>query len=246
MSKKSKLFHNILPTNLTIFAAISVGCILAVQADEVQATILTFNSTQPSLNGANRSAWLNAIGVTPQHVVNFESGFFNNQNISGISGLFPGDLTITDTSPANEAIVRSGGGVIGGSNPIGAFALTQNEEPFLELDFSISPVDYLAFQDIDQSGTTGIVTFTDGSTANISFETTSGSSSSAEFFGIFRNDMPRISLIQLDASGDSLWGIDNIEYGVVPEPLTILGAGTAAGFGAFFKRTMNKKKKDKK
>ena len=29
---------------------------------------------------------------------------------------------------------------------------------------------------------------------------------------------------------------------VVPEPLTILGAGTAAGFGAFFKRKLNKKK----
>lgn len=31
----------------------------------------------------------------------------------------------------------------------------------------------------------------------------------------------------------------------IPEPLTILGAATAAGFGAFFKRQINKKKKDK-
>jgi hypothetical protein len=29
----------------------------------------------------------------------------------------------------------------------------------------------------------------------------------------------------------------------VPEPLTILGAATAAGFGAFFKRTLNRKRK---
>ena len=32
-------------------------------------------------------------------------------------------------------------------------------------------------------------------------------------------------------------------FGVVPEPLTILGAGTAAGFGAFFKRKLAKAKK---
>lgn len=31
---------------------------------------------------------------------------------------------------------------------------------------------------------------------------------------------------------------------VVPEPLTILGTATAVGFGAFFKRQINKKKKD--
>ena len=31
----------------------------------------------------------------------------------------------------------------------------------------------------------------------------------------------------------------------IPEPLTILGAGTAAGFGAFFKHQLNRKKKDK-
>ena len=32
----------------------------------------------------------------------------------------------------------------------------------------------------------------------------------------------------------------------VPEPLTILGAGTAVGFGAFFKRELNKSKKKQK
>ena len=32
----------------------------------------------------------------------------------------------------------------------------------------------------------------------------------------------------------------------IPEPLTILGTATAVGFGAFFKRQINKKKKDKK
>ena len=31
----------------------------------------------------------------------------------------------------------------------------------------------------------------------------------------------------------------------IPEPLTILGTATAAGFGAFFKRELNKNKKKK-
>ena len=48
------------------------------------------------------------------------------------------------------------------------------------------------------------------------------------------------------------FAIDDFSFAVgepvqtIPEPLTILGTATAAGFGAFFKRTMNKKKKDKK
>lgn len=53
----------------------------------------------------------------------------------------------------------------------------------------------------------------------------------AEFFGIFRNDMPAIVRVQLDASGDGLWAVDNLEYGgePVPEPgtLALLGLGMA-------------------
>jgi hypothetical protein len=39
----------------------------------------------------------------------------------------------------------------------------------------------------------------------------------AEFFGVFRNDQPRIVRVELDASGDGGWGVDNIEYGQVPQ-----------------------------
>jgi hypothetical protein len=37
---------------------------------------------------------------------------------------------------------------------------------------------------------------------------------SAEFVGIWRGTCPAIIRIQMDASGDGEWGIDNIEYGV--------------------------------
>jgi hypothetical protein len=121
-----------------------------------------------------------------------------------------------------EALIRSGARSIGGSNPVGVFSLTHDEQAYLELDFSASPVEYVAFQDIDQTSTSGIVTFVGGGTSTISFETTGRSNDTAEFFGIFRNDMPRITLVQLNASGDGRWGIDTIEYGGTPVPLESL------------------------
>lgn len=230
--------------NRLIGVLISLGLVAALGATPAQATIMTFNSSAPGNNAATRLDWLTAIGiVAPQQLVNFESGFVNNQNISGVTGLFPADLIITDTSAAQAAIIRSGAGIINGSNPVGVFSVTHNELAFLELDFSANPVDYVAFQDIDHSGTTGVVTFVGGGTANISFETTGASGDSAEFFGIFHNDMPRITRVQLDASGDGRWGVDTIEYGVVsstvvPEPssLMLFGIGGLALMGSLWRR----------
>lgn len=217
-------------TRLRLVVALVGLALLAVSVTPVRAALMTFNSATPADNTAQRSAWLTAVGVpTPQNLVDFEVGFSNTQNISGVGGLFPDGLVITDTGPGTpQAIIRSGAGAIGGSNPVGTFSLTHDEQPFLELDFSANPVDFVAFQDIDQSGATGTVTFIGGGTAAISLETTGGGGNSAEFFGIFRNDMPQITLVQLDASGDGRWGIDTIEYGVVPEPsstATLFGLG---------------------
>lgn len=197
-----------------ILAAVDVG-LLALIAAPAQADMLSFNSARPVDNATTRSAWLSAVGIAAaDYVVDFESGFSDGQNVSGQVGLFPAGLVITDTGTGTpEAIVRTGNGTIGGSNPVGSFALTHDEQPNLVLDFSASPVDYLAFQDIDTAGSVVKVTFVGGSTVSINIETTGTSGASAEFLGLYRNDQPRITKVEIDASGSPPWGIDNIEYG---------------------------------
>jgi hypothetical protein len=219
----------------SIRALVAAGLFLVVAAP-TQATVSLFNALDPGQDAAQRSAWLSAIGIaSPEYLVDFESGFTNGQNISGVTGLFPADLVITDTGASHQALVRSGNGTFGGSNPVGTFSLWHNESAYLVLDFTANPVDYVAFQDIDQAGTNGIVTFVGGGTANFTLETTGSSGDSAEFAGLFRNDMPQIASVQLDASGDASWGIDTIEYGVVPvgpAPVPVPGALLLGAVGA--------------
>lgn len=179
-----------------------------------QAELLVFNSNFVSSNDTVRTEWLAAVGIdAADYFVDFESGFVAEQNISGITGLFPAGLIIADTGGSDEVIIRTGNGVIGGSNPVGLFSATHDERPFLVLDFSASPVDYLGLLEIDQAGTTVVVTFEGGDSTSFRIETTASSGNTAEFLGIFRNDQPPIVRVELDASGDNRWGIDNLEYG---------------------------------
>jgi hypothetical protein len=189
-----------------------VAVLAAVAAGVARADPETFNSASPAENAQTRAMWLAACGIqVPQHLVDFETGFADGENITGVGGLFPAGLVITDTSPDMEAIVTSG--TMGGSNPIGVYALSHHEKPYLELDFSASPVDFVALQDIDTAGTTIVLTFADDTTFTFSIETTATGGDSAEFVGVWRNDMPPIARVEMDASGDGTWGIDNIEYG---------------------------------
>jgi hypothetical protein len=186
-----------------------------LQCVTANAALLTFDATSAADNDVTRNGWLAAAGISsPQHLVDFESGFTDGQNVSGQTALFPGGLVITDTSASGNVLVECTANGIGGSDPVGLCAIEHNEQPYLQLDFSANPIDYVAFLNIDHTSTSGIVTFVGGGTANIAFEF----ATAAEFFGVFRNDMPRITGIELDANGDGTWGIDNIEYGVVPVP----------------------------
>ena len=215
-----------------------VIAVLAATASPTRATISTFNALTPVDNVSTRNAWLAAAGIaTPQYLVNFETGFSNLQNVHN-QPLFPGGLIMRDTGPGTPSlIIRTGAGVINGSNPVGTFSVTQDEQAYFELDFSAHPVDYVGFLDIDQAGTSGLAWF-EGISNPFSFETTGTGGATAEFFGIWHNNMPRITKVQLDASGDGLWGMDNIEYGTVPEPttLTLLALAGTAGIVARRKR----------
>lgn len=207
-----------------VLYGLTTGLLLSalIGSGSAQAALMTFNSGIPANNATTRDSWLSAAGITtPQYLVDFETGFTEGQNVSGITGLFPGGLVIKDTTTSSSAKLRSSSTYFGGSNPVGSLSLAHNEGPHLVLDFTSRPVDYVAFQDIDHAGTNGVVIFTDGSSASISFETTGAGGDSAEFFGIFRNDMPQITQVKLDASGDGKWGIDTIEYGA---PVPIPGA----------------------
>ncbi|MBN2377388.1 MAG: hypothetical protein JXD22_13375 [Sedimentisphaerales bacterium] len=188
-------------------------CVSTARSD-----ILYRNSGSVSENESTYAAWLDDVGITEdqlQYLVDFETGFTEGQNISGIAGLFSGGLIITDSSSTNAAIIRSSSSYFGGSYPVGTFSVAHNEKAYLELDFTAQPVDYVSFQDIDHAGTTVYVDFIEGPSVSFSVETTNTSGTSAEFIGIFHNDMPMISKVRLDASGDGEWGIDTIRYGVV-------------------------------
>jgi hypothetical protein len=183
------------------------------------AGLIDFNSPDFSSNSATRTQWLNAIGITlPDILVDFEN-LAINQNVHNDATLF---TNLVITSSDEKALVQSDSSKFGDSNPIGTRALAHKESKILTLDFSSSPVDYVGFCAIDYYSFIGTAYFTDNSTAVFTEgDGTARSGDTAEFYGIFRNDLPRISMITFNIEGgDSEWGIDNIEYGVVPEPMT--------------------------
>jgi hypothetical protein len=199
--------------------------LLVVGTTQALAAIMTFNAGTAAENAAKRALWLAAAGETADFIEDFEtSGFIHNQNIHG-TGL-TGGLVLRDTS--GSALVRTRT-AIAGSIPAGALAATHNEQANLVLDFSGTAgggVSYVGFLDIDHAGVSSTIT-TVGGTA-LSFDGTAAGGASGEFFGIVSSGA-LISTIAMDASGDGLWGVDNIEFGVpAPGAVFILGLALVA------------------
>ncbi len=63
------------------------------------------------------------------------------------------------------------------------------------------------------------------------------------FFAGLISDTPFTNATFGSVIGGSSFNVDNLTYAPVPEPLTMLGAGTALGFGAFFKKKLAKGQK---
>ncbi len=192
----------------------------------VLAAPLTFASSNFANNGSVRTAWMTATGITsPDQSAIFDD--LADGNIHGISNVYPG-LTITSTN--SSAIVTSNAGLLGSSNPIGLKAVALTENSVQTLTFA-TPIDYFSFISIDAGSVAITVNYVGGGTSNHSNGSSASTGNSGVFFGLFRNDQPQITSLILDGNGgDGEWGLDSVEYGVVPEPGTmlVLGLGAAA------------------
>lgn len=192
-------------------AALMSGVVCSVAMASGDIVVRNAQSNGAADIAARRAEWLADCGVAaPTHVVDFESGFVDGQNVSGVPDLFPGGLVITDSSSTHAADVRTGA-VFGGSRPNGNFGLRHNEKPYLEMTFP-SGVDGFCLSDIDHTGVIFILHHADGSTSEFTAEGTGTSGASGEFIGVWRNDRAPILRVQMDASGDGLWGIDDIMF----------------------------------
>lgn len=205
------------------FLVLAMGAVAGSSSGAVQ----FLNSTSFAGNAAMRTSWLTAAGITGgQYFIDFES-YSVGTNLNGVD--LGGGVTLSH--PTASALVQSSPTFFGSSNPIDTKALALGENAgVITLNFA-TPVDYIGGYDIDQPGATLRATLTDNSTISFSWDSTGSSGNSAEFWGLWRNDAAAISKVEFVATngGDGEWGLDNLEYGAVPEPGTmiVVGAGLA-------------------
>ncbi|MEO0379080.1 MAG: hypothetical protein AAF252_02355, partial [Pseudomonadota bacterium] len=113
-----------------------------------------------------------AVNGGPGTTIDFESGFTDGQDLNGatVSG-----MTIT-AAPGEFARIEEGAGSIGGSNPIGNFALELGDNSGTSVTFSFAnAITYFGFFHID-AGTPAANGF--------SFASSAATGNSAEFGGL--------------------------------------------------------------
>jgi hypothetical protein len=205
------------------------GCVTA------NADALFFDSASFAGNAAMRASWLAASGVAaPDFMEDFEA-FTVGTNVNGSP--LAGGATVTHTT--GNAFVQSSTGFFGGSNPVGTRSLAVGEgSTVLTTILFTAPVDYVGGLEIDKPVGSLTVVFTDLTTDSIALAATATSGNSAEFWGVYRNDAPQITEVRILAGngGDGEHGVDNIEFGVVPEPSTIVVLGASLLGLAFLRR----------
>ena len=192
------------------------------------AQVTLFNSANAAANAATRDSWLAAAGITaPQFLEDFES-YSLGTDLNGVP--VTGGATLTENSSTPFVQVQSSSSFFGGSTPFGK-GLALRENRTLTIEFAI-PTSYAAFYDIDQGGSDVTVFLTDfTSTTFTGLDGTDLNGLSGEFLG-FVSTGAAISQIVIDLDGgDGELGLDDLQYGAVPEPatMTLLGlAGLAA------------------
>lgn len=192
-----------------------------------QAQVTLFNAATPGDNAATRTAWLAAAGVlAPEFTEDFES-YAIGTSLQGTP--LAGGVTITDTNAAPIISVQSSSAFFGGSVPFGQ-GLALREGHTYNFAFA-TPVAYIGMYDIDQGDSDIRVFLSDSTFVDfLNLDSTNSSGSSGEFFGFVASGVSIVGISYFADGGDNETGLDNIEFGVVPEPatITILGIGAAA------------------
>lgn len=206
----------------------------ALSVQSAFAGVTFFNSDSFSGNAAKRDAWLAAAGVSAgANFIDFEAVSVGT-NLNSVD--LGGGASIVH--PSGSALVQSSPTFFGSSNPIGTRALAMTEvSGSISLSFD-APVEYVGGYDIDMPGGTLKVTLADNTTESFSWDATGSSGNTAEFWGFWRNDTAGIKKVEFlsTSGGDGEWGLDNIEYGVVPEPGSVIGFGLGVAMLGYLRR----------
>ncbi|MEN6386517.1 MAG: PEP-CTERM sorting domain-containing protein [Phycisphaerales bacterium] len=206
----------------SIISSLFLVILLTTLTSSGLAVLMDFNSVSVSNNSAKMIEWYNAIGITQsQYYIDFENTA-DGTNINN-APLFPNLVISVSTG---GAYIRSNKNYFGASDPgpagsTRALALTDSQ--ILTLTFA-TPVDYISFFDIDISDLAyGTVYFSNGTSQRFDEgnESNYGSGNSATFYGLFDNERKISSITFRDTGGEGEFGIDEIRYGIIPEPSTL-------------------------
>ncbi|MCB0826013.1 MAG: PEP-CTERM sorting domain-containing protein [Armatimonadetes bacterium] len=190
---------------------------VAIAAVAPSQAVVFYNAASHGDNGTVQSQFYTDLGIAgPSNLEDFES-YGIGTNMNGVT--ITGGLTFNNTGTG--ALEVRGPNQFGGASPNGQRGLWHNESPWLELSFA-TPVQYVGGVDIDHTAGTVRVTTQSGATSTFSLDSTSGANQDFEFWGL-RADVTGewITKVEFDVGGDSSWGIDDVQYGPVPEPTTL-------------------------
>ncbi|MFN8353232.1 MAG: hypothetical protein U0Y10_02195 [Spirosomataceae bacterium] len=226
---KQRMFYTMTCFCIAFFAiAMPTGPIIFDPADYTQ-------------NASKQSAFLSAVGETPDACIDFESSSLRNspvgpayKNLQNVS-ISAGGLTAKFAETDGNIWVAQGKGQTwedvnnDGQNDLGeapaydgSWSLACSEQEDLTIDFSSNPVDYFScyIGDWDVAGKTEttmdctiILTFDDNSTQTIATDRTA--SSKYEFWGYYNGGVgKRVKKVLLRCySNNSEWALDDVCFG---------------------------------
>lgn len=191
----------------------------------VSASVTVYTSSYSTMDTV-RSQWLADVGVvSPDTTLDFEAGFDQDQNI--LNTALTGGLTIS-SADGGYAYVTNDKNDTGGSYSIGT-GVAIDEDDSYTFAFS-SNITYFAFYMYDQSSTNLNINYADGTSEQVSIPAGGAGGYNGAFFALVSyKDISSLYIPNVNG-GDGEVGMDNIEFGYVPEPasLTIMSVGLLA------------------